>query len=146
MAKVLTQRGVEAARPKADRYGIPDGLVPGLQLIVHAERHEERTGYRPHQRPAGPFTIGNAAVLTLAEARAKGKRLLAEIADGKDPRQTKQEAVRTASETVEIVARRFIERHAKANNRTWKEVQRKLDVNVLPHGASGRSPRSPSAT
>jgi integrase len=34
---------------------------------------------------------------------------------------------------MEIVARRFVERYAKAHNKTWKEVQRKLDVNVLPH-------------
>ena len=39
--------------------------------------------------------------------------MLALIANGEDPRAAKQEAVRTAAETVEIVARRFIERHAK---------------------------------
>ena len=35
MTKILTQRGVEAARPKAKRYGRPDGLVPGHRLIVY---------------------------------------------------------------------------------------------------------------
>ena len=133
MAKILTQRAVEAAKPKADRYGKPDGLVPGQQLVVHPGG---KKSYRLLARINGGqvnFPIGDATVLTLAQARTEGKRILAEIALGKDPRETKQEAVRTASETVEIVARRFIERHAKANNKTWKEVQRKLDVNVLPH-------------
>ena len=32
--QVLTQRGVEAAKPKAKRYGKPDGTVPGLRLVV----------------------------------------------------------------------------------------------------------------
>ena len=138
MAKILTQRAVEAARPKADRYGKPDGLVPGQQLVVHPGG---KKSYRLLARINGGqvnFPIGDATVLSLAQARTEGKRILAEIALGKDPRETKQEAVRTASETVEIVARRFIERHAKANNKTWKEVKRKLDVNVLP--SWGRRP------
>ena len=133
MAKILTQRAVEAAKPKADRFGKPDGLVPGQQLVVHPGG---KKSYRLLARINGGqvnFPIGDATVLSLAQARTEGKRILAEIALGKDPRETKQEAVRTASETVEIVARRFIERHAKANNKTWREVQRKLEVNVLPH-------------
>jgi site-specific recombinase XerD len=41
-------------------------------------------------------------------------------------------------ETVAVVAQRFVLRHAQAHNKTWKEVQRKLDVNVLPRW--GRRP------
>ena len=35
MAKILTQRGIETAKPRAARYGVRDGLVPGLRLLVH---------------------------------------------------------------------------------------------------------------
>ena len=35
MAKILTQRSVDAAQPRAKRYGVRDGLTPGLRLIVH---------------------------------------------------------------------------------------------------------------
>ena len=133
MAKILTQRAVEAAKPKAERYGKPDGMVPVSSLIVHPAGRRP-TGCSPASM-AGRLTSRSATprCCRWREAREEAKRMLAEIAGGKDPRETRQEAVRTASETVEVVARRFIERHAKANNRTWKEVERKLDVNVLPH-------------
>jgi len=138
VTKILTQRGVETAKPKAERYGKPDGLVPGLQLIVQPSGAKT---FRLIPRVNGKqvnITIGSATVLTLAEARAEAKRQLGLIAKGEDPRAAKQEKVRITAETVEIVARRFIERHAKANNRTWKEIQRKLEVNVLP--SWGRRP------
>ena len=79
-------------------------------------------------------------MLTLAEARAEAKRKLDLIANGEDPRETKQEAVRTASETVEVVARRFIERHAKVQTRAGGD--RVADRARNPAAwASGRSSR-----
>ena len=66
------------------------------------------------------------------------------IADGEDPREAKQEAVRTASETVEVVARRFIERHAKANNRTGRKPSGRSTSRSCRTGASGRSPHHPA--
>ena len=72
--QILTQRGVEVARPKAKRYGRPDGSVPGLRLIILSQRREDLCAVCAHQRPAGQFRIGSAAVLTLANARAEARR------------------------------------------------------------------------
>lgn len=140
MSKILTQRGVEAAKPRDKRYGKPDGLVPGHRLIVHPSG--EKT-YALFARVNGKLVnhrIGSAAVLTLKRARAEAKSKLNLIAGGGDPRTVRQEATRAASETVEIVARRFIERHAKVNNKTWEEVQWRLEREILPHW--GRLPIS----
>ena len=84
--------------------------------------------------------IGDATVLTLAEARIKGKKLLAAIANGEDPREVKQEAVKAAAETVAVVARRFVERHAKANTRRWRETERQIEREIIPRW--GRRPIS----
>jgi integrase len=138
VAKILTQRGVEAAKPKADRYGIPDGLVPGLRLII------ESSGFKSYRLPTRVngtlvnFKIGSATVLTLADARAKAKLLLAAIANGEDPRETKRDANKAAAETVEVFARRFVERHARIKNKTWKDIEQRIAREILPRW--GRRP------
>ena len=74
-------------------------------------------------------------MLTLAEAREEAKRQLALIAKGDDPRAAKQEAVRATAESVEVVARRFVERHVKVNTRRWYETERQIERDILPHWA-----------
>jgi integrase len=107
-------------------------LVPGQQLLIQPTGEKSYAiSPRIHGKQV-KFTIGDAAVLTLAEARVKGKRILAEIADGKDPRETKRDANRVAAETVEIVAQRFVERHAKAHNKSWKETERVIGREIVP--------------
>ena len=106
MSMVLTQRAVEAARPKAKRYGKADGIIPGLQLVLYPSGGKTVALFTRIYGRQVKFTLGSATVLTLAQARAEAKRKLGEIAAGSDPRAAKQEAVRAASETVGIVAQR----------------------------------------
>jgi integrase len=139
VAKIISQRTVESAKPPKDgRAAKADGIVPGMQFIVHAGGKKSfRLIARVHGKQVN-LEIGDASLMTLSDARIKARGILGAIANGEDPRETKQEAARVASETVAVVARRFVLRHAQAHNKTWKEVQRKLDVNVLPHW--GRRP------
>lgn len=133
MSKVLSQRAVETAKPKAKRYGKPDGITPNQQLIVHPSGEKSYAILPRIHGKQVKITIGNATVLTLAEARTKGKAILAAIANGEDPRQARAAAIRTASETVEVVARKFIERHAKVHTRRWQETERLITSEILPH-------------
>ena len=133
MSKVLSQRAVETAKPKAKRYGKPDGIIPNQQLIVHPSGEKSYAILPRIHGKQVKITIGNATVLTLAEARTKGKAILAAIANGEDPRQARAAAIRTASETVEVVARKFIERHAKVHTRRWQETERLITSEILPH-------------
>jgi integrase len=143
VARILTQRAVDAAKPpKAGRDTRADGIVPGQQFIVHSGG---KKSYRLLTRIAGKLEnlpIGDAALMTLAEARAKGKGMLAAIAAGQDPREDKLAATNTRAETVGAVASTFIERHAKPRNklRTVAENKRLIDRNVLP--SWGRRPIS----
>ncbi len=141
MTKVLTQRTVETLKaPKKGRCSKADGIVPGQRFIVHAGG---KRSFRLIARINGKqenLEIGDATVLTLAEARIKGKKLLAAIANGEDPREVKQEAVKAAAETVAVVARRFVERHAKANTRRWQETERQIEREIIPRW--GRRPIS----
>ena len=141
MSKVISQRTVEAARaPKEGRLTKADGIVPGLQFIVHSGGKKSfRLIARIHGKQVN-LEIGDASILSLADARAKAKRLLGQIAEGIDPREARQEAVKVASETVEVVARRFVERHAKAHTRRWEETERQIEREIIP--VWGRRPIS----
>ena len=90
--------------------------------------------------------IGDASVLTLAQAREEARRKLAEIAAGQDPRAARKEAERAESETVKTVVEQFIERHVRPKNRTAGEIERKFQTEVLPRWGPGQSDRSASAT
>ena len=139
MAKIISQRTIEAAKPpKEGRSTKADGIVPGMQFIVHAGGKKSfRLIARLHGTQIN-LEIGDADLMTLADARAKAKRLLGQIAEGIDPREVKQEAVRTAAETVEVVARRFIKLDAKPNTRRWQETERQIEKEVIP--AWGKRP------
>jgi integrase len=133
MTKVLTQRAVEAAKPpKTGRTIKTDGIVPGLRMIVHAGGKKSMRLVARINGKQENMEVGDLALMTLANARAKAKGMLAAIANGEDPRAAKRDALKAAAESVEIVARRFIERHAKAHNKSWKETERLIEREVLP--------------
>ena len=133
VAKIISQRTVESAKPpKEGRATRADGIVPGMQFITHAGGKKSfRLLARIHGKQVN-LEIGDAAILSLADARAKAKGLLGAIANGEDPREAKRAAVKTAAKTVEVVAKEFIKRHAKVHNkpRTWAETERLIAGNV----------------
>jgi integrase len=131
VAKILTQRSVDAGRPKAKRYGKPDGLVPGHRLIVHPSGQKTYALFTRFNGELINLKVGSAAVMTLGEARTEARRLLTMIARGEDPRAVKREA-QSVTETFEVVTRRFIERHAKIHNRSWRQTERLIEREMLP--------------
>jgi integrase len=141
VAKIISQRTVESAKPpKQGRATRADGLIPGMQFITHAGGKKSfRLLARIYGRQVN-LEIGDASLMTLADARAKAKGILGAIANGEDPREAKRAAVKTAAKTVVVVATEFIERHAKANNkpRTWAETERLINGNIIP--AWGKRP------
>jgi integrase len=135
MTKVLSQRTVETAKPKAKRYGKPDGIVPGMQLIVQPSGAKSYALFARINGKQINIRLGPAGVLSLAQARDAARVKLGQIAAGKDPRVAKREAQPT-SETFAAVAERFIERHAKVHTRSWRETERLLQRDVLPRWRS----------
>ena len=69
MTKMLTQRTVESAKPKAKRYGISDGLVPGHRLIVFPSGEKTYALFTHIHGKLVNLKNGNTAVLGLAKAR-----------------------------------------------------------------------------
>jgi integrase len=71
-------------------------------------------------------------VLSLANARKEARRKLEEISGGGDPREARREAERAESETVAVVAERFVERYVKVKNKGWKQVEQRINHEILP--------------
>ena len=63
-------RPVRAAKPRAKRYDIRDDVIPGLFLRVFPSGGRRRFA-----------TLGSADTLTIPEARAEARRLIASFAD-----------------------------------------------------------------
>ena len=88
------------------------------------------------------LTVGPYPGIGLADARKKAVATIGQVAAGTDPAAEKvatKEAARAAmnarpanSELVENVVAEFIARYAKPNLRTWPELQRKFEKDVLP--------------
>src|SRR5262249_51483463 len=138
MAKSLTVRAIEAAKPGAARREIPDGLLAGLYLIVQPSGAKSwALRYRFRGRPR-KFTIGSWPAIDLASARDLGRKALIPAKQGNDPGDEKKASYRAAAmarrDTVAAVAAEFLERYAKGNTResTWRETERILNKEVLP--------------
>jgi integrase len=140
MAKTLNVRTVESAKPAAERREIPDGLLPGLYLIVQPSGAKSwAVRYRHHGRPC-KHTLGRYPAIDLAGARKVAGAALRVVAEGRDPAQEKKQARPTKVDDIEIVAEQFIERHCNRSNRprTAAETARLLEQHVLPR-LRGRS-------
>lgn len=139
MTKVLTQRAVDAAKPKQKQYSLVDVTIPGLRCLVHPGGKKV---YRLSRRLNGKlthFTVGeDASMGSLAEARDTARGFIAAVVKGNDPRKSKRAAAKAAEDTVGSVAALFFERYAKPRNRTASEVERLVARDVLP--AWGRRP------
>jgi integrase len=89
LATKLTQRTVQALRPRRDRYEVCDSELAGFRLRV-APDGEKTFGvlYRVGSGRAAPrrrFTLGRYGPLTVEQARASAKRALGQVAQGQDP-------------------------------------------------------------
>lgn len=143
----FTDQMLERLRPPTSgRVELGDEIVPGLVLRVTTsgvksfsviykvpgEGGVSATGRllagRQHR-----ITLGQYPLLGLAQAREKARELLGTVSEGRDPRPERREAnLLRHTNTVETVAKRFIEQDAKRTVASWQNIQRVLDLHVVP--------------
>ena len=134
----LTTRAVETIKPRPKRQEIPDQLMAGLYLVVQPSGAK---GWAVRYRHAGTprkHTLGSYPAIDLKTARHLASKALRAVAEGRDPGREKIQERAAKPDTVETVARQFIERHCNRSNRsrTARETQRLLDLHVLPRWRS----------
>ena len=90
MAKALSVRTVEATKPAAERREIPDGLLPGLYLVIQPSGSRSwAVRYRHRSHPC-KLTLGRYPAIDLASARKLASAALRAVAEGRDPTQEKK--------------------------------------------------------
>lgn len=136
---MLTQAAIEKAKAKVTRYEMPDGLVPGLALVVHPTgRKTWALRYRPKGGKQAKLVLGGFPVLGVAEARAAARDALIEVGRGTDPQAEKMRARRDGSgdrDLFETVLDRFLAsdgKKGKRRERTAKEWRRLIAKDVMP--------------
>jgi hypothetical protein len=143
---------VEKQQGKSSRLELPDGLLPGLYLVVQPIGLKSwAVRYRVAGKPA-KYTLGRYPAIKLDKAREIARDVFVAVAEGRDPGGEKKTAKRKAaaggSNLFEDVARRFVERYAKANTResSWRETERLLEKRSSRNGRAGRSTALPDPT
>ncbi len=128
--RTLTARTVSSIKPKPTRVEYFDSNVPGLALRVTPTGSKSWTVLYRHRSRLRRLTLGNAAILSLADAREQARDLLHDASKGADPATTKQ-AGRKA-ETIADLAKLYIDKWARPRKRSWKGDQNLLEHKVLP--------------
>lgn len=126
MSKALTAKAVEKFQPDPERRReVPDGLLPGLYLIVQPTGAKSwAVRYRANGKPA-KLTLGRFPAIQLSKARELARDNLEAVAKGSDPAAEKR-AGRAAPEAVSLpdtvgaLCDLYIERHLKPNVRRWE--------------------------
>src|SRR6266545_5012896 len=119
MAKTLTTRSIEAAKPAATRYELPDGGCRGLYLITQPSGIKSWACRFRLNGKSQKLTLGQFPTVSLAKARKLAASAMEQLARGIDPAAERREA-RSADrhqDTVERLAILFIEQHAKRKTR-----------------------------
>jgi integrase len=137
---MLTDVAISKLTPAATRREVPDGKITGLYLVMQPSGTKSwALRYRAEGKPR-KLTLGAYSTVSLAEARKKAQKALAEVVDGKDPAGAKRaarEAAKAAAvaseDRVENVVEAFIARYlAKRAKPSWaKEAERLLRVEVV---------------
>lgn len=148
MAKKLTPITVAAVKSGRDpqtgklhRVEIPDGACNGLFLICQPSGHKSFAVRYRFEGRTRKLTLGDAEVVSLADARARATEALRRVAQGTDPATEKQRdrkasveaAAARKEDSVENLAEQFIERYSKAKgNRTWRRAESIFNRVIVP--------------
>jgi integrase len=138
MAKALTAKSVEAAKPDPDRrLEIPDGVFPGLYLIVQPSGVKSWALRYRHSGKTVKLTLGRWPVVSVAQARADAGAAVAKLEHGHDPAAAKKAAKLVAlnpdianRNKLRTLIGEFDKRHL-SHLRSGATVRRELDRHVV---------------
>jgi len=142
MKKKLTEMAVSKIAPEAGRrLEVFDALTPGLALrVTEGGKKSWSVMYRVAGRGDGGnrgalrrMTLGAYPLIDLKAAREKARAAI-DLADrGDDPTDKRRDEMRQKGVRVfEVICARFIELHAKAHTKKWRDTERLLNTYVVP--------------
>jgi integrase len=125
-------RTVDSLKPiGGKRTDYFDASTRGLCLRVTPNGAKSWSVLYRHRGKLRRLTLGSADVVKLADARDRARDALNSASEGADPAADKQQEKK--AETIADLATDYIERYAKKRKKSWKEDDRILRAEVLPH-------------
>jgi integrase len=114
----------------AEKFLVWDTECKGLALSVQPTGHAAyKVIYSRGGRPRW-FHIGNAASIGLADARTLARRILFQVAEGKDP-QGERAAQRGEGKFADLHGR-YLKEYAQKQNKSWQEADYLVRRHLLP--------------
>lgn len=129
----LTARFVAALKPPPPKQQMTywDESLPGFGVRVSYQGTKTWIVMYRHGNRVRRLKLGRVATLELAEARKQARGKLSAVDDGEDPAADKA-AIR-AGKTFGELAHEYLERHAKVLKKSWRQDERMLNQEPLPH-------------
>ncbi len=134
----LTKRNVDQLTTGDRRLFVADTELSGFGMILTPAGSksyivEYRPGAGGRSAPKRRVTIGqHGSPWTPDTARDEARRILGLVAAGRDPAAEKADARRKEGTTVQDIATAFIEKYAKARQKSWEETERVFRNDVYP--------------
>lgn len=130
MSKKLTKRDIDSFTYGGGWDVRWDHAIPGFGVRVYPSGKKAYVlSYRQNNRKR-LMVLGQTGKVTLDMARDLALQNLGAVASKSDPLQERRK--KSAGHSVEKVFDDFLERYAKPKNRSWKEVQRAFNADVIP--------------
>ncbi len=131
----FTDKAIQAYKPKAQQYEVWEGSRVGFGLRVSPGGRKSWVYVYRFQGKARRLTLGAYPSMSLAqahEAHAKARQTLEKGSDPGALELAEKERARK-SPTVADLAKEYMEKWSKPRKRSWKEDERLLNREVLPH-------------
>jgi integrase len=128
----LTDPTIRALKPGTTPIDVRDGETRGLILTVLPSGRKQfcvRYRVRGKQRR---LVLGNYPGLSLAKARKRARDAQSDVDGGRDVAAEKQAAKLARTDTVEALAKDYLEKHARKFKKSADQDERIIDVEILP--------------
>lgn len=126
----LNKKTIDLIRPTGKQFYCWDDTLPGFAIRVNAKGTKTFiVHYRTKARVQRFVTLGRVAVLTADEARDRARKLLVQVADGKDPKGNRGD-IKTVSDLMDKYINEYCE--GKIKNSTIEYYRRMIRLHIAP--------------
>jgi integrase len=132
----LTDPQIRALKPGSTPIDIRDGQTRGLIVtVLPSGRKQFNVRYRVHGKQRR-LVLGDYPALSLAKARKRARDAQSDVDGGRDVAAERQAAKLARTDTIEALAKDYIEKHARKFKKSADQDERIINVEVLPRWRS----------
>jgi Arm domain-containing DNA-binding protein len=140
--RTLSDAFLRAVKPNPERVTMVwDNKLRGLVLAVQPTGHRSwKAAYSRHSRPRW-YHIGSADAIGLADARKLARRIMFQVAEGKDPHADR--VAERGHGTFAELAERYLTEYAQKHNKSWRQADFLVRKYLLPRWGQANQHHAP---